>query len=195
MSNKESLYTDAEKRHLLEDPSFITRTGEARELARRIYQDQKATWALCDYLTATEMLNRGINEEITIPTWVLDGVLEKLLEHMLLELTLATGVGPTSLGLAKQTKDRAHTMRYLAVMDLREKGYTLENAYERVAEETGDNPWESKPVKASAIRRSYRDVKKDIEKGGTRFYLPTVPSVRKKLLHHIKLFGVNKSST
>lgn len=195
MSDEKYLYTEEEKKRLLEGPSFLTRPGEARKLAKDIYLDRNATWALCDYLSAEIMQKRGIGEKIVLPDWVLDGVLEKLMDHMILELTVANGVGPTSLQLAKQTKDWAHSLRYLAVMELRKSGSTLEDAFESVAEETMNHPWEAKPVKAGAIRKSYRDVKKDTEEGGTRFYLPTIPKVRGDFTSHLEEYGVIKLST
>jgi len=194
MSGSKKSYTGKEKKLLLEGSFFFHLPGEAMKLAKDIYEDRGATWALCDYLTAQIMYKRGIDEEIVLPDWVLDGVLEKLMDHMLLELTVAKGDGPTSSALAKQTNDRVHALRYLAVMQMRDDGLSLEKACEEVADGTADHPWEKKSVKAGAIRKSYKEVRKDIINGGTRFYLPTMRNVRNALLRHLKLFGVIKSS-
>ena len=193
MSDDKNSYTAKEKKLLLEGSFFLHRPGEAMKLAKDIYDDRKATWALCDYLTAQTMYKREIDEEIVLPDWVLNGILEKLMDHMLLELTVSKGEGPTSSALAKQTKDRVHALRYLTVMKLRDDGLSLENACEAVADGTADHPWEAKPVKSGAIRKSYKAVRKDIMDGGTRFYLPTMRKVRNALLGHLKLFGVIKS--
>ncbi|MBL4871775.1 MAG: hypothetical protein JKX72_12590 [Robiginitomaculum sp.] len=152
-------------------------------ISKKVYQQTQETWALCDLLSV-RLAGLHIGS-VTLPDWALKVLYEKLMSQMLEELHQSEGVGQTAKKSTKALMNRRHAARYLQVRELHGSGQTYEEAYERVADLSGDSPLEKKQISAKTVKNSDLKVRKDIKQGGTKFYIPVTFSVREILLSHL----------
>ena len=153
-------------------------------ISEKIYHQSQEVWALCDLLSVRVL--EGDVFTTKLPEWALKAIFSKLMGYMVSDLQKSDGKGPTSPKHLEMKANRKHAARYMQVRYLHNNGHTLEKAYERVAETSGESPLEKAPVSDSTIKYSYQLVNKDIKNGGTKYYAPVTDSVRLFLLAHLK---------
>ncbi len=108
-------------------------------------------------------------ERVTVPTWVIEVLVEHNIEYMRDLAPGKEGKGRHARWARQHRADLLHLIRYSEVCRALQQGISNAEAFEQVAATLKDSPFSDGLVTADAIRKSFELIRRERQKDPERF--------------------------